>query len=290
MIYIGKARPSILESPINKDIMTFFKEYEPRKIKVSEDEEEQKRLKTTVLLGFISGEMQALIRKNENVISRDSLIIDLDNVTVTEGEMIAKLSDKLKQLNYILYPTISHGLKGVRYRLVVPLDHAVNEQEYKCLLNFFFNQTLADIIGEADQSNFTWSQMMLLPYISQYTSGNPILIYEGANVVTDKLLAHAEQAESSKRQREPSNPFRKSGSRKRNATTELFESLVVGCEEGNRNNRIAQITGGLLVRAVDVALVLELVKIANNHFIEPLKEEEVEQTFYSIARKELNAN
>ena len=70
----------------------------------------------------------------------------------------------------------------------------------------------------------------------------------------------------------------------------MFESLVAGCEEGNRNNRIAQIAGGLLARAVDVSAVFELVKVANQYFTEPLSEKEVEATFFSIAKKELKAN
>ena len=71
MIYIGKVRPSIMEPPIDKSIIQFFSEYTPIKVDVSDDPEEQKKLKTMGIDGFIAGEMKALIRKNENLISRD---------------------------------------------------------------------------------------------------------------------------------------------------------------------------------------------------------------------------
>ncbi|MFB8466691.1 primase C-terminal domain-containing protein [Enterococcus thailandicus] len=84
------------------------------------------------------------------------------------------------------------------------------------------------------------------------------------------------------------NKFKRNGSRKRNATTELFESLVIGCKDGNRETRLAQITVGLLARMVDVQVVYQLLQVANNHFDEPLSLNDLETTFYNTAQKELS--
>ncbi|WP_427813508.1 primase alpha helix C-terminal domain-containing protein [Enterococcus sp. 22-H-5-01] len=301
MIYIGKVRPSIMEPPIDKSLINFFRSYEPVNVTVPDDEVGQKKLKTMGIDGFIAGEMSALIRKNENVISRDCLILDLDDVIVTESDLVGMIQQKLKRFDYVLYPSISNGLKGVRYRLVIPLDKPVNEQDYKLLVDFFTNKALEGVIHHADKSNLTWSQIQLLPVITQYTKQEQILIHEVRNLFpVDEALETAKhwikvhRSESggitSHSLKNNTSKFKKGGSRYRNTTTELFESLVTGCEEGNRNNSIAQITGGLLARAVDVAVVLELVKVANSYFTEPLSEQEIETTFYSIAKKELNAN
>lgn len=301
MIYIGKVRPSIMEPPIDKSIIQFFSEYTPIKVNVFDNPEEQKKLKTIVIDGFIAGEMKALIRKNENLINRDCLILDLDDVIVSEIDLIAAIKQKLAKFAYVLYPSVSHGLKGVRYRLVIPLNKPVNEQEYKLLIYFFSNKILDGIIHTADQSNLTWSQIQLLPVLTQYIKEEQIIIHDGENLfpVSDGLgtakrwLKDYKQdtgGVTSRKLYKNTSQFKKGGSRYRNTTTELFESIVSGCEEGNRNNRIAQITGGLLVRAVDVSAVLELVKVANQYFTEPLSEKEVEETFYSIAKKELGAN
>ena len=115
MIYIGKVRPAIMEPPIGKDILQFFKDYNPIRVEVPDDAEKQKELKTIVADGFISGEMVSLSRKNENVKSRDCLILDLDDVIVSREELIESIQSKMAKFEYILYPSISHGIKGVRY-------------------------------------------------------------------------------------------------------------------------------------------------------------------------------
>ena len=301
MIYIGKVRPSIMEPPIDKTIIQFFSKYVPLQVNISDDPEEQKKLKTIGIDGFIAGEMKALIRKNENLISRDCLILDLDDVIVSEIDLIDAIKQKLGKFAYVLYPSVSHGLKGVRYRLVIPLDKPVNEQDYKILIYFFSNKILDGIIHTADQSNLTWSQIQLLPVLTQYIKEEQIIIHDGENLfpVSDGLATAKRWLKdykqdigcvTSRKLYKNTSQFKKGGSRYRNTTTELFESIVTGCEEGNRNNRIAQITGGLLARAVEVGAVLELVKVANQYFTEPLSEKEVEETFYSIAKKELGAN
>lgn len=301
MIYIGKVRPSIMEPPIAKNIIQFFSDYAPIQVNVSDNPEEQKKLKTIGIDGLIAGEMKALIRKNENLISRDCLILDLDDVVVSEIELIDAIKQKLAKFAYVLYPSVSHGLKGVRYRLAIPLDKSVNEQEYKLLVYFFSNKILDGIIHNVDQSNLTWSQIQLLPVLTQFIKQEQIIIHDGENLfpvsyglgAAKRWLKDYKQdtgGVTSRKLYKNTSQFKNGGSRYRNTTTELFESIVTGCQEGNRNNRIAQITGGLLARAVDVGAVLELVKVANQYFTEPLSEKEVEETFYSIAKKELGAN
>lgn len=129
-IYIGKVRPSIMEDPIDKSIIEFFSEYKPPKLIIPEMVEEQKILKTTAIDGFIAGEMKALKRKNENVVSRDCAILDLDDVILSESDLVEVIKHKFNKFDYVLYPTVSHGIKGVRYRIVLPLSQSVGEREY----------------------------------------------------------------------------------------------------------------------------------------------------------------
>ena len=58
MIYIGKVRPSIMEPPVEQSIIQFFSEYNPIDVVVPDDPEEQKKLKTMGIDGFIVGEMK----------------------------------------------------------------------------------------------------------------------------------------------------------------------------------------------------------------------------------------
>lgn len=293
MIYMGKVKPSNVKG-LDLSIMNFFKSYLPQEVIVPDDKEELATIKVNQLLGFISGKMNGETRNNESLISRDCLILDLDDVAVNEKELLEFIRKKFSKYDFILYPSISNGLKGVRYRFVLPLGIDVKESEYKLLINFFSNKVFEGILKEIDESNAVWSQLQLLPVLTQYNSKGSIIISKGIELFPTQVSIETAKTWEKDYQKQlnrtyhNTNKFKRNGSRQRNTTTDLFESLVAGCKEGNRNNRIAQITGGLLARAVDVRAVFELIKVANNYFDEPLSEKELEATFYSIAKKELS--
>lgn len=291
MIYIGKIIPGTMEKTSDNSILEFFQSYEPLKIEMPSEKEEQNHLKTKVLDSFISGEMKEMVRTNENVISRDCLILDLDDVLVTESELLAAIHRKFEKFQYIAYPSLSHGVKGVRYRLILPLSESVTERDYKLLIQYMNIKVFENLIGKADESNGVWSQAMLLPVVTQYIQEDSLVINEAEYKLPVENLLEGAKAWY-KIYKPPFYPttyyFRSGGTRYRNRTTELFESLTMGCSEGNRNNRIAQITGGLLARAVNVKEAYKLVLVANQHFDVPLSIQEVEHTFYSIAERELS--
>lgn len=295
MIYIGKVKPSLMNEPIDRNIIDFFKNYRLTELDIPNSKEEQGKLKTSILKGFISGEMSALVRNNNNLVSRDCLIIDLDDVIISENELVKVIKDKFNKFQYVLYPSISHGMKGVRYRLVLPLDDSINEAEYKLLVHYANKKILEGIVGQADDSNATWSQLMLLPVITQYTMEESIVINDVDKMLPVKDLLKGAEIWSSKLQPKEQKfvrpgYFKGGGYRSRNTTTNLFESLVIGCSEGNRNNRIAQITGGLLARAVEIDLAYKLILVANENFDDPLPIDELDATFKSIVHKELKVD
>ena len=75
--------------------------------------------------------------------------------------------------------------------------------------------------------------------------------------------------------------------RERTNTTDLFETIVVGFgDEGGRNDKLASFVGGMLIRAVDDELVLQLAHIANNNSPNPLSTREVDRTVESMIKKD----
>ncbi|WP_192874243.1 primase alpha helix C-terminal domain-containing protein, partial [Streptococcus suis] len=72
-------------------------------------------------------------------------------------------------------------------------------------------------------------------------------------------------------------------------TAKLFEQIVFGLgDEGGRNNNLASLIGGLLIRGVDEEAAYMLAKIANHYTPSPLSQQEVDRTFESMLRKELD--
>lgn len=72
-------------------------------------------------------------------------------------------------------------------------------------------------------------------------------------------------------------------------TAKLFEQVVFGLgDKGGRNNALASFVGGLLMRGVDVDATYLLAKIANHYTPDSLSADEVDRTFESMVRKEMD--
>ena len=75
---------------------------------------------------------------------------------------------------------------------------------------------------------------------------------------------------------------------RRTKTKELFESVLLGFgDQVGRNNTLAEVVGGLLLRGVDPEITYHLAKMANSNTSEPLDDKEFERTFKSMLDKEI---
>ena len=80
---------------------------------------------------------------------------------------------------------------------------------------------------------------------------------------------------------------RRSYTRDRTQTTDLFETIALGFgDEGGRNDKLAKFVGGLLYRAVDDEVVIQLARLANTNSQNPLSEKEVMRTVESMIKKD----
>lgn len=72
-------------------------------------------------------------------------------------------------------------------------------------------------------------------------------------------------------------------------TAKLFEQVVFGLgDKGGRNNALASFVGGLLMRGVNVDATYLLAKIANHYTPDSLSADELDRTFESMVRKEMD--
>ncbi|MBS7576835.1 MULTISPECIES: primase C-terminal domain-containing protein [unclassified Enterococcus] len=283
MIYIGKVSPSKIDEVIDIDVLTFFEEYEPFKVNIPKNEEQRSQLKRFKLNCFISGEMTELVRKNQNLISRDCLIIDLDDIFFKEkNELIQKIQKLFKNYDFVLYPTISNGFKGLRYRLVLPLRESVKAREYHLLVNYFSKVVLKSIIDKVDESNGTWSQAQGLPINDK----SDIYIHKGLKrLESNKLIDIAKDWQV--QTKGFSDDYNKTLSpTKRVFNKSYLNNMLIeifqGSEEGGRNNRIAYLTKKFIKQGVKPSVMFEVAKVANSYFMPPLSEKEVKQTVESV--------
>lgn len=284
MIYIGtvtQTKMNIIETPL----LAYFRDFKPQEYKVTNLSKEQlETIKRSRLGGFISGEMSQPTRKNETLLSRDAIIIDLDDVKVTEDELLAKFS-KLKN-EFIAYPSISNGIKGVRYRLIMPLDKPVTDAKtYKVLVNFISRVLLKEILGEPDISNQTWSQIMLLPCLTEYNTADKIIVHDGEKWHLDRLLQQAEKYGYTKQTNFTQWTSKPNTNNKFKPFKYCLELLAFGTATGERNSTIARVVGYLLAWGVNVYAIEKLVQFMNLNCEEPLPQDEVTSIVESIGKK-----
>lgn len=252
-----------LEVPEGMDIEKFKKNHAPYCIsgKVKKDKDDAYR------------------RNDTNLIYRDLIFLDYDNITLSSEEFKATVERAIGDYSYIIYPTIKHTEEKPRFRLVVKPSEPMNKETYKSVV-----AEIAEKIGLMyDTASLTWSQLQGLPVTVGKSDDYVKTIHEGEDYPVPKY-------EASTIKKASTNGYTiRSPNERKSPTVRIIETLFNGFgEEGGRNNACASFVGMLFNRYVnfDLATAYQLTVMANNNTPEPLPEEELERTFKSIAKKE----
>ncbi|MDT2705564.1 hypothetical protein [Enterococcus dispar] len=267
----------------------FFKTCKVQRLPYPKDKDEELKIKTQQMLIVIAGTILGdLKRNNTNLVSRSLLFIDFDDVQETESEFLGKITDKLKEVNYCLYPTLKYKPDNIRYRLVLELDRAVSCEEYEKLL--FGICTDLGIKFEFDETNKTWSQGQGLPVVTEHSSNDLRVFHDGFEPIpVDKFLHRITTSQQwadaqKKKQRPNTGVYQVNGSGKRKYTGVFLEQLFEGASVGNRNVWWRQMVDKML--SVDtpietIAKVMGVINFNTEIFPEPLDQKELDTIFRS---------
>lgn len=109
--------------------------------------------------GFVGGALSGMRRKSSNVLGRDIVTLDFDNIP---GWQTKAVIDKVDALNcsFCVYSTRKHTEGAPRLRILIPLDRTVTPDEYEPCA-----RRIADQIGitMADPSTFEACRLMYWP-------------------------------------------------------------------------------------------------------------------------------
>lgn len=113
--------------------------------------------------GFVGGELRDGKRKAVNVLSRDLVTLDLDNLPQNSTHNILQRIEGLG-CAYAVYSTRKHEEFKPRLRVILPLDRSVSSDEYEPIA-----RKLAELIGIefADPTTFEASRLMYWPSCSK---------------------------------------------------------------------------------------------------------------------------
>ena len=217
-------------------------------------------------------------RSNENLLYRDLIFIDYDDITISPETFKDTVHSVLSDYSYILYPTIKHTHEKPRYRLVVKPDKNLTELDYKETVNH-----IADLIGlPYDKTSETYSQLQGLPVTTGEPKEYQKIVHRGLDypVPTE---THAPRGQVT-----TTYPPRRGG--QRSITMRVIDTLFEGFgDEGGRNVTVTRFVGLLVGKWVncDIPTAWELTKVANSVTAEPLPVDELEATFESIVKTEI---
>lgn len=275
-LYDGEQNNKLSAEPFE-----FVKEFPALEVPEEMDIEEYKKTKAPYCIsGKVKKDKKGTYRRNDsNLIYRDLIFLDYDNITLSSEEFKATVERAIGDYSYIIYPTIKHTEEKPRFRLVVKPSEPMNKETYKSVV-----AEIAEKIGLMyDTASLTWSQLQGLPVTVGKSDDYVKTIHEGEDYPVPKY-------EASTIKKASTNGYTiRSPNERKSPTVRIIETLFNGFgEEGGRNNACASFVGMLFNRYVnfDLATAYQLTVMANNNTPEPLPEEELERTFKSIAKKE----
>lgn len=257
--YIAQFKP--MKPPENMSIEDFKKSHAPYCIS-----------------GKVKAEKNGTVkRNNENLLYRDLIFIDYDDITISPETFKDTVHSVLSDYSYILYPTIKHTPDKPRYRLVVKPDKNLTELDYKATVNH-----IADLIGlPYDKTSETYSQLQGLPVTQSSIEDYDRVINLGTDFPTIRGQTVTTQATSSN--------FTPS-SDQLSITMKVINTLFNGFgTEGGRNVAMTKFVGLLLNKYVncDIEIAYNLALIANENTEHPLTINELDTTFKSILQAEM---
>lgn len=211
-------------------------------------------------------------RNNDNVIYRDVLVLDYDDIPKLRPLHDA-ITDALKGIAWFWHTTFNHRTESPRIRLYIPLNERISADDYRN-----YTKLLANKIGhKVDEGSYQPSRCFALPVIQK----GHIFIKR----VNDCPIIDVDMLEQWSKEYKQSNgnPNIKGYTRRDSA---YWRDIAFGVSEGERNSTLASITGYLLRRYVDPNLVYGLVSAWASVCKPPINQSEVNNTFKSILKKD----
>lgn len=250
-------------------------------------EENCDHIKATQGYYAISGEMVKPEHEEKNIVSRDALALDLDDVSQRIANFDA-LEDEIRALlnvAWYLYPTAKNGLRGTRARLIIPLDSPANKEQYEALVYGLTNFLIKKgTLNGADKTSFLFGQLFGLPIRNQFAKGNLVRINRGKLFPTESYTAFKKPEKPSRAR----NYLARSGGRSYGAR--LLDRTFNGIPEGERNNSMFELACYYITIGVQnqTGLLDFLGMLNSNYFSPPLGEDELIHVFESARKKVLN--
>lgn len=165
--WLQEYAPKIIQQKKNEDDVSYFE-------RLTRVKDKQKY--------FISGridpyneEKNKWRRVSDDIIKRDLIVIDYDDIETDTATFIEKVKGALPNTALIFYPSLRYTIEKPRMRVVIEPSRPLVKYEYEVI-----GLEIAKKIGlPYDPSFTTWTQLQGLPVITSLNEGQPLQVVEG---------------------------------------------------------------------------------------------------------------
>ncbi|MDV7686776.1 primase C-terminal domain-containing protein [Oenococcus oeni] len=240
---------------------------------------------------IITGKLEGQQRNDTSLKNRSIIFFDIDNTNGDDYKVsVHHIESVLKDIAYLIYPTISNGYKGTRLRVAIPTDQSFNADQRDKMGSY-----LVDLLPKNWQTDLTsyrsnWSQLAGMSVLNAYSlerNDQPIindiaefLILKKIPVQDNVIIMSPLNKQATSPIGQPVRPDRQSW---QDITNNALTSLA-NPPETNRHTYYSSLVGSLLFMKTDPSVIKTLLFWSNSHSNNPLPYNELQRTIHSVSR------
>ncbi|WP_192815387.1 hypothetical protein [Oenococcus oeni] len=119
---------------------------------------------------IITGKLEGQQRNDTSLKNRSIIFFDIDNTNGDDYKAsVHHIESVLKDIVYLIYPTISNGYKGTRLRVAIPTDQSFNADQ-RAKIGTYLTQLLPEN-WETDLTSYrsNWSQLAGMSVLNAFS-------------------------------------------------------------------------------------------------------------------------
>ncbi|OIL88790.1 primase C-terminal domain-containing protein [Oenococcus oeni] len=253
--------------------------------------EKANRYKRNQAKFIITGKLEGQQRNDTSLKNRSIIFFDIDNTNGDDYKAsVHHIESVLKDIVYLIYPTISNGYKGTRLRVAIPTDQSFNADQ-RAKIGTYLTQLLPEN-WETDLTSYrsNWSQLAGMSVLNAFSlehNDQPVIndIVEFLNLkkipIQDNLIT---MNPLHKQTTSPIEQMQRTDDQSWQDITNNALTNLVNPPEANRHTYYSSLVGSLLFMKTKPSVIDTLLFWSNEHSNNPLAKDELERTIKSVSR------
>ena len=240
---------------------------------------------------IITGKLEGKQRNDTSLKSRSIIFFDIDDTNGDDyKDSVHHIHLALKEMAYLIYPTISNGYKGTRLRIAVPIDQQFNSEQRKKIGNYLIGLLPKDWQTDLTSYYSNWSQLAGLPILNAYSlerNDQPIINDIAEFLSLKKIPVQDNLIIMSPLNKQAISPIEQLVRPDRQSWQDITNNALTSLAnppETNRHTYYSSLVGSLLFMKTDPSVIETLLFWSNEHSNNPLVKDELERTIKSVSR------